>query len=114
MLIRDRAAREAMEEGEPSFLVIEVRQVEAIEHPQNVLNHWGFTVGSKEEVDRIHAEAKEAKDRFGLKKVMPITALHGAYGFYLADRDHNWWEVECRVHGMTNEMIFERGDCAVF
>jgi catechol 2,3-dioxygenase-like lactoylglutathione lyase family enzyme len=114
MLLRDRAARQAMEGGETGFLVIEVREVAAIDHPQNVLNHWGFTVDSTDEVDRIHAAAKAAKDRFALKKVMPITRLHGAYGFYLADRDHNWWEVECRVHGLTNEMIFERGDCAIF
>ena len=29
-------------------------EVGAAVHPQNVLNHWGLDVGSKEEVDRVH------------------------------------------------------------
>lgn len=113
MLIRDLASKQAMEQGSPDYLMIDVRQVDTIEHPQNMLNHWGFGVSSTEEVDRIHAAAKAQKDRYQLK-VRPITRIHNAYGFYMTDRDRNWWEIEFRVHGLTNEMVFEQGDVEMF
>lgn len=113
MLIRDFASKEEMEQGGHDFMAIDVRQVDKIEHPQNMLNHWGFSVETTEEVDRIHAEAKAQQDRYGLK-VRPITGIHNAYGFYMKDRDSNWWEVECRIHGLTNETIFDQGDKEMF
>lgn len=112
MLIRDATSRRAMEAGSPEFMVIDVQQVPEIVHEQNMLNHWGLTVETAEEVDRIHAAAKSMMDRFGLRKVQKITTMHDAYGFYLADRDMNWWEIEYRVHGNTNNMVFAKGDYA--
>lgn len=113
MLIRDRASKKAMEEGSPNYLVIDVREVDEIEHPQTMLNHWGFNVETTEEVDRIHEKAKALKDKYELK-VRPITGIHNSYGFYLRDRDFNWWEIECRIHGMTNDSIFKQGDREMF
>lgn len=110
LLIRDAASRRAMEAGDPGYMVIDVQQVPEIVHSQNMLNHWGLTVDTKDEVDRIHAAARETKDRYGLRKVQKITTIHDAYGFYFADRDMNWWEVEFRMHGRTNDMVFAGGD----
>jgi len=109
MLIRDKACKDAMENGERTALIIDVQEVEAVEHPQNVMNHWGLTVDSEAEVDRIYAAANEMKDVYGLR-MKRITNMHGAYGFYMMDRDTNWWEIEFRSHGRTNEMVFEDGD----
>ena len=114
MLIRDRPSEIAMEKGEPGGFVIDVRKVAFIEHPQRMLNHWGFTVATTEEVDRIRAEAISRKEYYGIGKIRPITRIHGAYGFYFTDYDENWWEVECRLHGKTNEMVFDAGDVPMF
>ena len=108
MMIRDRRAKWMMEHGERDFFVIDVEEVPAIEHPQKNLNHWGFSVGSKEEVDRIHTFARANMEEFRLAKVLPITPIHNAYGFYFYDHDSNWWEIEFRG-GSTNESYFSRG-----
>lgn len=108
-LLRDRRSKYLMEQGERDFFVIDVRQVDRIDNPQRNLNHWGFSVASREEVERIHAIAKAEAEAYGIKKVMAITNLHGSYGFYLIDRDDNWWEVEYR-NGMTNDGFLSGGD----
>ena len=68
-------------------------EVGAAVHPQNVLNHWGLDVGSKEEVDRVHKEATRNKDKYKIRQVLPVVDQHGVYSFYLEDLNHNWWEV---------------------
>lgn len=99
-----------MAAASPDYMVIDVTQVAEIDHPQNVLNHWGLSVATTEEVDRIHAAAMAGQERFGLRKVQKPLSIHGAYGFYFADRDMNWWEIECRLHGKSNPMVFAKGD----
>lgn len=78
-------------------------------HPQHVLNHWGVDVPSKEEVDRAYQLALQYQDTYGLKKIMPPTTQHGAYSFYLEDRDSNWWEIQYVEEG-SHDKMFERGD----
>ena len=109
MLLRDRRAKYLMEQGERDFFVIDVREVESVNNPQRNLNHWGLAVHSPEEVDRIHAFAKAHMDAWWIRKVRPVTKLHGSHGFYLIDQDDNWWEVEYR-NGMTNDLFFSNGD----
>jgi catechol 2,3-dioxygenase-like lactoylglutathione lyase family enzyme len=110
MLIRDRESKLAMESGSPEFFVIDVQEVPDIPHPQRWLNHWGLSVATTQEVDRIHERATQLKEDYGLQRVRSITNIHGAYGFYFADRDMNWWEIECRLHGMSNNDVFRKGD----
>ena len=110
MMLRDSVAKRLMEEGRPGAFVIDVREVDAIEHPQCMLNHWGFSVDSWEEVERIRAVALERQEEFGIKKVHPITKMHNSYQFYFSDVDENWWEVECRPEGRTMNSVFEEGD----
>lgn len=110
LLLRDQQSKREMEQGGSCFFLIEVMEVEKITREQVPLNHWGITVGSEEDVDRIRAAAVERTDEFGLQKIMPITRLHGAYGFFVADRDKNWWEIEYKTHGRTNNMVYAEGD----
>ena len=109
MLLRDRRAKYLMEQGARDFFVIDVREVETIERPQKMLNHWGFSVSSPEEVNRIHGKLKAEMDQYWIRKVRPVTQMHGSHGFYFIDNDDNWWEVEYR-NGMTNDGFFAVGD----
>ena len=109
MLMRDRRAKYLMEHGARDFFVIDVREVEEIEHPQKLLNHWGFSVSSPEEVNRVHTTLKAEMDKHWVRKVRPVTQAHGSHGFYFIDNDENWWEVEYR-NGMTNDGFFSVGD----
>ena len=94
----------------PGRFVLDVRQVDEITHPQVLFHHWGFDVPSRAEVDRIHADAVRLKDRFGLRKIQNVRMQHGIYGFYLQDRDSNWWEVE-EPAPISLPDIIARGDC---
>ena len=109
LLIRDRRARWLMEHGGRDFFVIDVEEVPAIENPQANLNHWGFTVSSREEVVRIRELTVANSEQYRLAKVLPSTKIHNSYGFYFYDHDANWWEVEYRV-GPTNDGYFSSGD----
>jgi catechol 2,3-dioxygenase-like lactoylglutathione lyase family enzyme len=109
MLLRDRRAKYLMEHGEHNYFVIDVQEVAQVEKPQKMLNHWGVSVGSHAEVERIHVIAKAEADRYWIKKVRPITTIHNSYGFMLIDQDDNWWEIEHRS-GRTNDFMFSGGD----
>ncbi len=77
--------------------------------PVNLLNHWGVDVGSRAEVDRCWQAANELKDKYGIRKVLPIADQHGVYSFYLVDLDHNWWEVQS-YDGFQHDDMFDFGD----
>ena len=90
------------------FHIVVVQVGEALK-PVHVLNHWGLDVGSKEEVDRVHAAALEYQDTYKIRKVLPLTMQHGIYAFYMEDLDHNWWEIQY-YPGFQNEDFFDFGD----
>lgn len=110
LFIRDQVSKAEMEAGGEDFFVIDVRLVDVVENPQRMLHHWGVDVVSAEEVDRIHALAKARTEEFGLKKLLPVSDVHGAHSFYFADRDMNWWEIEYRLDGQDNEAMIRGGD----
>ena len=76
---------------------------------RSVLYHWGIDVASKDEVDRAHAAALAQQDTFGLQKVLNVNHQHGTYGFYLQDRDSNWWEIQF-VGDHDYASLYRRGD----
>ena len=78
-------------------------------HPQNVLNHWGMDVRSKEEVDAAYEAAVKNKDKYKIRQIIKPVMQHGVYSFYLEDLDHNWWEVQF-YPGFQNEDLFDFGD----
>jgi catechol 2,3-dioxygenase-like lactoylglutathione lyase family enzyme len=59
----------------------------------SIFNHNGIDVGSREEVDRIHALLTEKQEELGIRKIRPISSMHGDYSFYFSDLDGNWWEI---------------------
>lgn len=110
LLVRLRAYPEGKERRTGDYCLIEVQEVGAVQHPQNVLNHWGIDVPTREDVDRIHAAAHKWKDKYGLRRIMKVRMQHGSYAFYFEDRDFNWWEIEQRDRGRTHAPLFMAGD----
>lgn len=108
MVVRDRRSKYIMENGIRDFFVLEIQEVPEIKLSQGLVNHWGFWVGSPDEVKRIHAEMKARSEELGFKRLFPITNMHGSYGFYAIDKDENWWEVEYRDH--SYESMIGKGD----
>jgi predicted lactoylglutathione lyase len=91
------------------FHIIAVEVGDAV-HPCNVLNHWGLDVASKEEVNAAHAAALAAKEKYGIRQVLPVQDMHGVYSFYLEDLDHNWWEIQYYENGFQHDDLFDFGD----
>lgn len=90
LLLRDGNHRH----GDHPYWYIEVVRRDTIDHPQQVLNHWGLDLESEAAVDRCHALAHAHKDTYGIQKIQRVNRQHGAYSFYLMDLDSNWWEFE--------------------
>lgn len=71
--------------------------------PENTMwSHFGLNVRSREEVDRIHGEAVRLKDDYELRTIGKPQMLHGAYQFYLQDRDTNWWEIQYEPRSISD------------
>jgi catechol 2,3-dioxygenase-like lactoylglutathione lyase family enzyme len=77
---------------------------------QHVMSHWGLEVATRAEVDQAHEAATRLRDVYELKKVGALREQHGAYGFYLQDRDGNWWEIQNEPR--TIDDFFDKGDIA--
>jgi catechol-2,3-dioxygenase len=105
MLVRHKGDRAAKD-----YWVLEVREVAEIAHPQRMINHWGFFVPTRAEVDRAAAVAAARKDEFRLRRVHPVKANHGSYSFYFEDLDSNWWEIECRPDEISYAASVAAGD----
>ncbi|HEX7784438.1 MAG TPA: VOC family protein [Sphingobium sp.] len=102
MALRDRRSH-----NEDSYWVLDVAQAQEIEVPQSMLNHWGVTVESREEVDRAHAVATEHQQLFGIKRIQKPSFQHESYSFYIGDADNNWWEVEYREPSARYENLVD-------
>ncbi len=70
-----------------------VEQPAGIHPPMTMLNHNGFEVASLAEVEEAHKLIGSIKDEYGIKKVLPISHMHGDASFYFMDQDDNWWEI---------------------
>ena len=78
-------------------------------HPTHLLNHWGLDVGSRAEVDRVHAEAKANQEKYKIRQILDVVDQHGVYSFYLEDLDHNWWEIQS-YDGFQHDDMYDFGD----
>lgn len=58
-----------------------------------LLHHNGLDVGSDDEVDQSYQKILDVRDDYGIQQVTRPVRQHGAYSFYLKDRDGNWWEI---------------------
>ncbi len=73
-----------VETGEPSTM--------------GMFDHNGIDVPSREAVEDAYEALSRAKDDYGLGRISKPLDQHGAYSFYFADLDGNWWEI---VHGRS-------------
>ena len=58
-----------------------------------LLDHNGLDVPTREAVDEAHKLLSDAKEEYGVRKIMKVQDQHGSYSFYFQDRDANWWEI---------------------
>ena len=78
-----------VETGEPSTMAM--------------FDHNGVDVPSRSAVNEAHAALTENKAEYGLGRITRPLDQHGAYSFYFADCDGNWWEiVHARPRGYSS------------
>lgn len=110
MLVRDRGTHPAGRLNGNPYWVLNIQRVDKVDHPQNVLNHWGVDMASREEVDRAHAMAIKYKDAFGIRKIMQPKVQHDSYSFYFQEYDSNFWEITARTAERSAAAVRARGD----
>lgn len=82
-----------------TYVVVETGQASTM----GMFDHNGLDVPSREAVEEAHAILTENKDEYGLQRITRPLDQHGAYSFYFADCDGNWWEiVHARPRGYSS------------
>lgn len=80
--------------------VYEIEKVdENIEMP--ILRHNG--VQSRGDLAAEHGRLQADKEKYGVKKMTNPMVMHGTFGFYMQDRDGNWWEGNRAVDGPMDQ-----------
>ena len=59
-----------------------------------LMNHYGWRVSSRDEVDRAQEYLKKVKDAYRLPRVGKPSLLHIAYSFYFGEPGGNSLEIE--------------------
>ncbi len=77
--------------GEYVYAVVEMPNAGTPD--MTMLNHNGFEVDTRAEVDAAYEGLMTVKDEWGLKRLMKPKLTHGDYGMYFVDMDGNWWEI---------------------
>ena len=89
-----------------------VYEVEKVDTPSTmpILRHNGFQ--SRGDLVGEHARLKENQEKYGIKKMTNPMVMHGTFGFYVMDRDGNWWEGNLAIDGAMDEKIQDYTDHA--
>jgi len=98
-------------EGKP-YWVLEIRLVDEVANPQEMLNHWGVELSSQADVDRAYETIAEHADEYELGRVQKPRFRNNSYAFYFVDKDTNWWEMEYREPDLVYEALRLKGDQA--
>lgn len=69
----------------------------------SLLSHNGVYVLG--DIDEAYRHVLDAQARFGIKRVTKPALQHGSLGFFLQDRDGNWWEVNRSVAGPSENFL---------
>jgi catechol 2,3-dioxygenase-like lactoylglutathione lyase family enzyme len=72
-----------------TYVIVETGQPSTM----SMLDHNGLDVESREAVDEAYETLMRVKDEYGIKRIKKPVDQHGAYAFYFADPDGNWWEI---------------------
>lgn len=110
LLLRERGHRPGEARHGTPYWVLEVRQVDEVAVPQEMLNHWGVELGSEAEVDRAFEICTEKAEEYELGRVQKPRFRNNSYAMYFVDRDSNWWELEYRTPDLVYTALRERGD----
>jgi catechol 2,3-dioxygenase-like lactoylglutathione lyase family enzyme len=71
------------------YVVVESQQPSTM----SMFDHNGLDVATREAVDQGYAVLTSKKSEYGVGRITRPLDQHGAYSFYFADRDGNWWEI---------------------
>lgn len=110
MYVREKGHRRGEPKHGTPYWVLEVREVETVEVPQEMLNHWGFEAPSQAAVDEAYANLTAHKAEYGITRVQKPFFRNGSYAIYCVDKDSNWWEVEYRSSELEYTALREKGD----
>ena len=110
LLIRERGHRPGGRLAGQPYWVLEAREVNEVEVPQEMLDHWGVSVPSQVAVDEAYEKVNAQQKEFGLGRVQKPRFRHGSYAFYFVDSDSNWWEVEYRTPELVYTSLRQKGD----
>ncbi len=110
LLVRERGHRAGEAKHADPYWVLEVRRVDEVAVPQEMLNHWGVELTSQAEVDRAYETCAAHAERFELGRVQKPRFRNNSYAFYFVDRDSNWWEMEYREPDLVYTALRARGD----
>jgi catechol 2,3-dioxygenase-like lactoylglutathione lyase family enzyme len=110
LLIRERGHKPGEKLAGQPYWVLEAHQVDTVEVPQEMLNHWGVAVPSQAAVDEAFEKVNAQQKEFGLGRVQKPRFRHGSYAFYFVDGDSNWWEVEYRTPELVYTSLRQKGD----
>lgn len=87
-----------------------VYEVEKVDQPSEmpILRHNGFQ--SRGDLVAEHARLKEVQEKYGVKKMTNPMVMHGTFGFYMQDRDGNWWEGNLAIDGPMDKDLQDYTD----
>jgi len=110
LLIREQGHKPGEKLAGQPYWVLEAHQVDTVEVPQEMLDHWGVSVPSQAAVDAAYEKVNAQQKEFGLGRVQKPRFRHGSYAFYFVDADSNWWEVEYRTPELVYTSLRQKGD----
>jgi len=61
--------------------------------PMDFFYHNGLDVKTAADVEKARAQLMSVKEEWGIKKITPVTPMHGDVSFFFMDFDGNWWEI---------------------
>ena len=61
--------------------------------PMDFFYHNGLDVKTAADVEKARAQLMTVKEEWGIKKITPVTPMHGDVSFFFLDFDGNWWEI---------------------
>jgi catechol 2,3-dioxygenase-like lactoylglutathione lyase family enzyme len=61
--------------------------------PMDFFYHNGLDVKTAADVEKARAQLMSVKDEWGIKKITPVSPMHGDVSFFFLDFDGNWWEI---------------------
>lgn len=87
-----------------------VYEVEKVDVPvvMPILRHNGFQ--SRGDLVAEHARLTELQEKYGVQKMTSPMVMHGTFGFYMRDRDGNWWEGNLAIDGPMDKDLMDYTD----